>query len=86
MSAPPEWKSDGFFVLIKVRDMATGDWSWRRAEQGEFSVILDAAVAAEREACANIAEDRANDGEIGTWQAQEGLIIAADIRARNSVR
>lgn len=57
MPSPPEWKSDGFFVLIKVRDMTTGDWSWRRAEPAEFSEILDAAVAAEREACAKIADE-----------------------------
>jgi hypothetical protein len=36
----------------------------------------------EREACAKIAENRAEEGECGTWQAQEGLIIAAAIRAR----
>lgn len=57
MPSPPEWKSDGFFVLIKARDMTTGDWSWRRAERSEFAAILDAALAAEREACAKIAED-----------------------------
>jgi hypothetical protein len=43
-----------------------------------------AAVAAEREACAKIAEARTKDAEYGTWQAQEGLIIAADIRARSN--
>jgi hypothetical protein len=36
----------------------------------------------EREACAKIAENRAAKGEYGTWQAQEGLIIATAIRAR----
>ncbi len=38
---------------------------------------------AEREACAKIAEQRAQDGEYGTWQGQEGLIIAAAIRERS---
>ena len=46
--------------------------------------VVDAAVAAEREACAKIADDRVKDGEVGTWQGQEGLIIAADIRARST--
>jgi predicted ATP-dependent protease len=41
-------------------------------------------IAAEREACAKIAEARAKDAESGTWQAQEGLLIAADIRARST--
>jgi hypothetical protein len=36
----------------------------------------------EREACAKIAENRAAKGEYGTWQAQEGLIIATAIRAQ----
>jgi hypothetical protein len=43
-------------------------------------------VAAEREACAKIAADRAEEGEHGTWQAQEGLIIAAAIRARGETK
>lgn len=40
------------------------------------------ALAAEREECAKVADERAADGEFGTWQAQEGLIIAAAIRSR----
>jgi hypothetical protein len=44
---------------------------------------LQAAVKAEREACAKIAEARAAEGERHTWQAQEGVFIAADIRARS---
>jgi hypothetical protein len=41
-------------------------------------------IRAEREACAKVAEARAKDAESGTWQAQEGLLIAADIRARST--
>lgn len=50
------------------------------------SVVLQMvadAVKAEREACAKIAEARAAEGERHTWQAQEGVFIAADIRARS---
>lgn len=43
---------------------------------------IRSAVMAEREECAEIAEARASEGEHGTWQAQEGLIIAAAIRER----
>ena len=56
MSALPVWKRDGFFIHIQARDYATGEFYWRRANEGDFSVILGAAVDAEREACAKIAE------------------------------
>jgi hypothetical protein len=36
----------------------------------------------EREACARVADKRAATGEYGTWQAQEGKIIADEIRNR----
>lgn len=47
-----------------------------------FELVSDL-VGVEREACAKIADDRASTGEFGTWQAQEGLIIADEIRARS---
>lgn len=52
--------------------------------RGLLEKYEEAIIAAEREACAKIAEARAKDAEHGTWQAQEGLLIAADIRARST--
>lgn len=49
----------------------------------ETRCVARTMVEAEREACAKIAEQRAQDGEYGTWQGQEGLIIAAAIRERS---
>lgn len=43
-----------------------------------------AVVKMEREACAKIAEARASEGETGTWQANEGLVIASYIRKRSN--
>jgi len=48
--------------------------------------IMEAVAADEREACAKIAEERAKVGEHGTWQAQEGLIIAQLIRSRGETK
>ena len=47
-----------------------------------IAAAIREALEAEREACALIAEARTATAELGTWQAQEGLLIAHDIRAR----
>jgi hypothetical protein len=78
---PTTWMRD---VLLAVAPMIAA----RAFEQcrhipgleGKFAWRVGARE--EREACAKIAENRAEEGECGTWQAQEGLIIAAAIRAR----
>lgn len=63
-------------------------WCDQVPSEDEISEALRAAARRaqidEREACAKLAEDRASTGEHGTWQAQEGLIIAAEIRARSN--
>lgn len=53
----------------------------RRTVESLRGIAADA-VKAEREACAKIADARAVDGGYGTWQAQEGKIIAHAIRNR----
>lgn len=59
--------------------------AWFLMEQAADEITrLRAALAAEREECAKVAEARTHDAEYGTWQAQEGLIIAADIRSRET--
>lgn len=66
--------------IVATWEAPDSPWS----EPADLAEAIDKAIAAEREACAKIAEARAKDAEHGTWQAQEGLLIAADIRARST--
>jgi hypothetical protein len=89
MSMPPIWKRDGFHIHIQYRDYATGEFYWRRANDGDFAVILSAAEAAEREACAKIAEAGSPsmsmpDFLMLTDPAEIRESIAAAIRARGT--
>ena len=40
MSTDIEWKDDGFFIHIKARDMASGEFYWRRAELGDCKLVI----------------------------------------------
>lgn len=81
-----EPKSDAERLLLKELQTMFIVYDFTRPDRVSLSraiiAALEAAENREREACAKIAETRAAEGEHGTWQGQEGLIIAAEIRAR----